>query len=129
MQFKAFQQWGLLKKYANLKGIEIIGDIPIYLAYDSSDVWMHPEYFQLNENRELTHVAGVPPDGFSQDGQLWGNPLYRWDYLASNGYKFWLDRIRSKLKLYDMYVLIISLGLSIIILYLMAIQMQERVFG
>ena len=102
MQFKAFQQWNLLKKYANLKGIQIIGDIPIYLAYDSSDVWTHPEYFQLDEKRQLTHVAGVPPDGFSADGQLWGNPLYRWDYLEAQGFTFWLDRMKSQLTLYDM---------------------------
>lgn len=102
IQFKAFQQWMNLKNYANLKGIEIIGDIPIYVAYDSSDVWTHPEYFELNEAREMTHVAGVPPDGFSADGQLWGNPLYNWEYLDQHGYTFWLDRMRSQLTMYDM---------------------------
>lgn len=102
MQFKAYQQWGMLKKYANSKGIQIIGDIPIYLAHDSSDVWSHPEYFQLNEDRTLTNVAGVPPDAFSQDGQMWGNPLYRWDVLEASSYDFWVDRIRSQLSLYDM---------------------------
>ena len=102
IQFKAFQQWMNLKNYANSKGIHLIGDIPIYVAYDSSDVWTYPEYFQLNDAREMTFVAGVPPDGFSADGQLWGNPLYDWVYLEKDKYSFWVNRMRSQLKMYDM---------------------------
>lgn len=101
LQFKAYQQFIQLKKYANKKGIQIIGDIPIYLAYDSSDVWVDPKQFKLNEHKEMTHVAGVPPDGFSVDGQLWGNPLYNWEHQANEGYQFWIQRIKSQLHLYD----------------------------
>ena len=79
LQYKFFSQWRRLKAYANEKGIRIIGDIPIYVAMDSADAWAHPELFQLDENNVPTAVAGCPPDGFSADGQLWGNPLYRWD--------------------------------------------------
>ena len=102
LQFKAYQQWFLLKNYANKKGIQIIGDIPIYLAYDSSEVWTQPQVFQLNHEKEMTHVAGVPPDGFSEDGQLWGNPLYDWGYLKHTNYDFWVARMSSQSKLYDM---------------------------
>jgi 4-alpha-glucanotransferase len=101
LQFKAYEQWLKLKSYANKKGIQIIGDIPIYLAYDSSDVWADPIQFQLNHDKEMTHVAGVPPDGFSADGQLWGNPLYNWGHHEYEGYKFWINRIKSQLNLYD----------------------------
>ena len=79
MQFKFFEQWYYLKRYANERGIQIVGDIPIYVAMDSADTWAHPELFQLNEQNIPYAVAGCPPDGFSTDGQLWGNPLYRWE--------------------------------------------------
>lgn len=102
IQFKAYQQWLNLKSYANKKGIQIIGDIPIYLAYDSTEVWTQPQVFQLNQEREMTHVAGVPPDGFSEDGQLWGNPLYNWDHLKETNYDFWVTRMALQSKLYDM---------------------------
>ena len=75
-------QWRKLKKYANDKGVKIIGDIPIYVALDSADTWANPELFQLDENRRPTGVAGCPPDAFSATGQLWGNPLYKWDYRS-----------------------------------------------
>lgn len=101
LQFKAYQQWNALKTYANKKSIQIVGDIPIYLAYDSSDVWVNPKQFKLNEHKEMTHVAGVPPDGFSADGQLWGNPLYNWEHQAYEGYAFWIQRIKSQLDLFD----------------------------
>lgn len=80
MQFKFFEQWNNLKAYANKNDIRFIGDIPIYVAMDSADTWAHPELFQLDENNVPLAVAGCPPDGFSADGQLWGNPLYRWEY-------------------------------------------------
>ena len=78
MQYEFATQWGALKAYANEKGIEIIGDIPIYVAFDSADSWSHPELFQFDENGLPTGVAGCPPDAFSATGQLWGNPLYKW---------------------------------------------------
>src|SRR5207248_4681811 len=82
-------------------GIRIMGDIPIYVAHDSSDVWSHRELFQLDENGNPTAVAGVPPDYFSATGQLWGNPIYRWDLLSQCGYRWWIDRFRASLKLFD----------------------------
>ena len=93
MQFKFYQQWMRLKSYANSKGIKIIGDIPIYVAMDSADAWAHPELFQLDEENLPVAVAGCPPDGFAADGQLWGNPLYRWDYHKSTGYQWWISRL------------------------------------
>ena len=101
LQFKFFQQWQKLKDYANARGIQIIGDIPIYVAMDSADAWAHPELFQLDADNRPTAVAGCPPDGFSADGQLWGNPLYRWDYHRDTGYAWWTDRLRHCFKLYD----------------------------
>ena len=101
MQFKFYSQWKELKAYANGKGIRIIGDIPIYVAMDSADTWAHPELFQLDENNVPTAVAGCPPDGFSADGQLWGNPLYRWEYHKNTGYEWWLSRIWHCFQLYD----------------------------
>ena len=101
LQYLFAQQWKALKAYANEKGIRIIGDIPIYVAYDSADVWAHPELFQLDSERKPTAVAGCPPDGFSADGQLWGNPLYRWDYHRNTGYDWWVQRIDSCFALYD----------------------------
>lgn len=101
LQFKFYEQWEKLKKYANEKGIEIIGDIPIYVALDSADVWVFPDLFQLDESREPTDVAGCPPDAFSPTGQLWGNPLYNWEEHKKWGYNWWIDRIKDSLKLYD----------------------------
>ena len=101
LQFKFFQQYRKLKAYANEKGIQIIGDIPIYVAMDSADTWAHPELFQLDENNVPTAVAGCPPDGFSATGQLWGNPLYRWEHHRNTGYAWWLSRLWYCYRLYD----------------------------
>ncbi len=88
------KQWLSVKTYANAKGIKIFGDMPIYVALDSSDTWAHPELFLLDEDGIPTAVAGCPPDAFAASGQLWGNPLYRWDYHSSTGYSWWLSRLR-----------------------------------
>ncbi len=102
IQFLFFRQYEKLKKYANSKGIKIIGDLPIYVALDSSDVWANIEEFKIDTDTIVPkEVAGVPPDYFSKDGQLWGNPLYNWDYMALNGYKWWIERIDGARKLYD----------------------------
>lgn len=101
LQFKFFQQWRKLKEYANAQGIQIIGDIPIYVAMDSADAWAHPELFQLDGDNLPTAVAGCPPDGFAADGQLWGNPLYRWEYHRDTGYAWWVSRLRHCFQLYD----------------------------
>jgi len=101
LQFKFFQQWLKLKDYANEKGIQIIGDMPIYVSLDSSDVWAHPELFQLDENNTPTAIAGCPPDAFSADGQVWGNPLYRWDYHKQTNYDWWVSRLYQSFRLYD----------------------------
>ena len=100
-QFLFEEQWHDLKAYANRKGIRIIGDIPIYVAFDSADVWAAPELFQLDENVLPTAVAGCPPDMFSATGQLWGNPLYRWEYHKETGYDWWIRRISRCYALYD----------------------------
>lgn len=101
LQYHFFRQWRALKKYAHKKGIKIIGDIPIYVAFDSADVWGQPELFALDENYVPKAVAGVPPDGFSADGQLWGNPLYDWDYHRKTGYEWWISRLAHCFELYD----------------------------
>ena len=101
MQFQFFRQYWQLKNYANDSGIQIIGDIPIYVAMDSADTWAHPELFQLDEQNIPTAVAGCPPDGFSADGQLWGNPLYRWEYHRQTGYSWWLSRLWYCFRMYD----------------------------
>ena len=101
LQFKFKEQWNKLKEYVNSLGIKIIGDIPLYVAYDSADVWAHPELFQLDEDLKPVKVAGVPPDYFSKTGQLWGNPLYNWEVMAENGYKWWIERIKHAAELYD----------------------------
>jgi len=101
LQFQFFRQYWQLKQYANEQNIQIIGDIPIYVAMDSADTWAHPELFQLDENNMPTAVAGCPPDGFSATGQHWGNPLYRWDYHAQTGYSWWLSRLSYVFRLYD----------------------------
>ncbi|MBQ3795643.1 MAG: 4-alpha-glucanotransferase [Butyrivibrio sp.] len=101
LQFVFQRQWMRLKSYANEKGIDIIGDIPIYVAFDSADTWANPELFQLDKDNVPIDVAGCPPDAFSATGQLWGNPLYRWDYHKKTGYKWWMKRIAHCYKLYD----------------------------
>jgi 4-alpha-glucanotransferase len=101
IQYTFHQQWTALKTYANDNGIRIIGDIPIYVAYDSADVWSEPDQFQLDKENVPTAVAGVPPDGFSADGQLWGNPLYRWNLMKKEGYRWWKRRIGYALTVYD----------------------------
>jgi len=101
LQFTFFRQWLKLKDYANEKGIQIIGDMPIYVSLDSSDVWAHPELFQLDESNTPTAIAGCPPDAFSADGQVWGNPLYRWDYHKQTGYDWWVSRLYQSFRLYD----------------------------
>lgn len=102
LQYLFFRQWERLKTYANEQGISIIGDIPIYVALDSADVWMHPELFQLDEEGVPKAVAGCPPDGFSPTGQLWGNPLYDWECHEKTGYAWWVRRVKHSLRLYDM---------------------------
>ena len=101
IQFLAFRQWHNLKKYAKQKNIEIIGDMPIYVAYDSVDVWSNPKLFLLDEKYNPTLVAGVPPDYFSNDGQLWGNPLYNYDEMSKDGYMWWVNRVYHSTKLFD----------------------------
>lgn len=101
LQFCFYEQWKNLKNYANENEIKIIGDVPIYVAYDSADVWAEPKQFLLNEDLSPIDVAGCPPDAFSDDGQLWGNPLYRWDYMKQNKYDWWVKRISRALKTYD----------------------------
>lgn len=102
MQFEFLKQWNALKTYANQRGISLIGDIPIYVAMDSADTWANPKLFQLDENNIPLAVAGCPPDGFSAKGQLWGNPLYYWEYHKKTEYKWWLSRLRYCFKMYNM---------------------------
>ena len=100
-QYEFFRQWRSLRAYAHEHGIQIIGDIPIYVAHDSSDVWTDRDFFCLDERGNALQVAGVPPDYFSATGQLWGNPIYNWPLLAKTGFRWWIDRFRSSLRLYD----------------------------
>lgn len=102
VQYVFFNQWKKLKAYANKNGIEIIGDIPIYAAMDSADVWAQPTLFSLDSELQPLDVAGVPPDYFSATGQLWGNPIYNWDRMEKDGYKWWISRIDHAMGLYDM---------------------------
>ncbi len=101
IQFKFFEQWKNLKKYANDKGIEIIGDMPIYVSYDSVEAWAFPELFDFDKHKKPNAVAGCPPDAFSKTGQLWGNPLYDWEYHKKTGYKWWLQRLNFSSEIYD----------------------------
>ena len=101
LQYIFFKQWKNVKAYANSKGIEIIGDIPIFVSMDSADAWSNNEIFQFDKDRNPVKVAGVPPDYFSATGQLWGNPLFDWDKLKETGYKWWIDRVKANLSLYD----------------------------
>lgn len=100
-QFLFFTQWFALKNYANAKGIKIIGDIPIFVAYDSADVWRQPEQFKLDEHGEPLVVAGVPPDYFSATGQLWGNPIYNWEHMRRDNFAWWISRVRATLETVD----------------------------
>ena len=101
-QFEFFNQWQALKDYCSACGIRVMGDVPIYVAHDSADVWAHPEYFELDGDGNPSAVAGVPPDYFSSTGQLWGNPLYRWDVLAAEGYRWWIARLAATLRMVDL---------------------------
>ncbi|MCG6920977.1 MAG: 4-alpha-glucanotransferase [Acidobacteria bacterium] len=101
-QWVFFSQWGELRAEARARGIRIMGDIPIFVSHDSADVWAHPELFHLTEDGQPALQAGVPPDYFSATGQLWGNPLYRWNELARTGYAWWIDRLRAVLSLVDL---------------------------
>lgn len=101
-QFLFFKQWRAVKAYANERGVKLIGDVPIFVAIDSADVWSQPEYFQLDEQRRPLAVAGVPPDYFSATGQLWGNPLYDWEALAADRYAWWVRRLRATLEQVDL---------------------------
>ena len=101
VQFEFFKQWADLRSYAKSKGIAFIGDVPIYAALDSADVWSEPELFQLDEHHHPSRVAGCPPDAFTDDGQLWGNPLYDWQKMKKSGYDWWIRRMAGASKLYD----------------------------
>ena len=101
IQYLFFRQWEALRTYAHKKGIGMIGDLPIYVAMDSADVWAEPDSFQLDERNIPKEVAGVPPDYFSEDGQLWGNPLYNWDAMKADGYGWWIRRVDGASRLYD----------------------------
>mgnify|MGYP005900521025 CR=1 FL=1 len=101
MQFKFNQQWSRLKAYANGKHIQIVGDIPIYVSPDGADVWAHPELFQLDAHNAPTAIAGCPPDAFAEDGQVWGNPLYNWNFHRATDYAWWVSRMWYSFKLYD----------------------------
>ena len=101
IQYLFFRQWSALKSYANGEGIQLFGDMPIYVAEDSADAWANPKVFQLDRERRPTHIAGVPPDYFSADGQRWGNPLYDWAYLGKTGYDWWIRRLRAMSRIFD----------------------------
>lgn len=101
VQFEFFAQWDALVKHAHAKGIQFIGDMPIYVAHDSMDVWAAPEQFLLDDQYNPVVVAGCPPDGFSPDGQLWGNPIYNWDLMERQGFSWWVDRVGTAFRLYD----------------------------
>lgn len=102
LEFLFFRQWHRLRAEAHRRGILLVGDVPIYVSYDSADVWSHREFFQLDEHGRPTHVAGVPPDYFSATGQLWNNPLFDWDALKQDGYRWWISRMQSALRSVDM---------------------------
>ena len=101
LQYQFDRQWKALRSYANRKGIRIIGDVPIYVPLDCADVWSAPELFQLDENRRPEVVAGCPPDAFTEDGQLWGNPIYDWQKMHDTGYEWWIRRLSAAAKMYD----------------------------
>lgn len=101
IQYEFFTQWKEIKAYANSRGVKIIGDIPIYVSFDSSDVYFNKSLFLMDDNNRLTDVAGVPPDYFAEDGQLWGNPLYDWEAMEKESFSWWKDRISASLELFD----------------------------
>ncbi len=101
LQFAFFEQWGALRSYCHQRGIRVLGDVAIFVSYDSADVWTHPEIFRLKDDLSPKVVAGCPPDAFSETGQRWGNPLYDWDVLKSRGYNWWIKRMRWAIKTYD----------------------------
>ncbi len=101
LQYLFFSQWEALRDYAHEQGVEFIGDLPIYVALDSADVWSEPKFFQLGRDNVPTEVAGVPPDAFTEDGQLWGNPLYDWDAMRADGFGWWIRRVDGARKLFD----------------------------
>ncbi len=101
LQFVFYQQWLELKAYANGNGIQIIGDLPLYVAFDSADAWSRPEIFDFDKKLNPRTVAGVPPDYFSETGQLWGNPIYNWSHLKEQGFRWWIDRVKANFLLYD----------------------------
>jgi 4-alpha-glucanotransferase len=101
LQFIFYKQWFALKRYCGSRNIKIFGDIPIYVTFDSPDVWANPQIFKLNNNKRPKFVTGVPPDYFSKTGQLWGNPVYDWNALKKTGYEWWLERVRHNLRLFD----------------------------
>ncbi|MEG1773826.1 MAG: 4-alpha-glucanotransferase, partial [Oscillospiraceae bacterium] len=101
LQYLFFRQWKSLKRYANQQGVRFIGDLPIYVATDSADVWSRPDQFLLDDRMNPIEVAGCPPDGFTADGQLWGNPLYRWEAMQADGYVWWIERLRHTTALCD----------------------------
>ena len=101
LQYLFFEQWAAVKKYANEKGIKIVGDIPIFVAFDSADAWSNPELFEFDENMMPIRVAGVPPDYFCPTGQLWGNPLYNWEYSRKTGFAWWIKRVQAALDISD----------------------------
>ncbi len=101
VQFKFFEQWGELKRYANSHGVEIVGDLPIYVCADSADVWQHPELFELTEQLTPALSAGVPPDGYSDEGQNWGSPVYRWSAHLADGCRWWIDRLAHCFNMFD----------------------------
>ena len=100
-QYLFFKQWSALRAYAHSQGIRIVGDVPIYVPYDSVDVWTNPSQFQLDKKLDPVAVAGCPPDGFTEDGQLWGNPLYRWDVMEADGFTWWIQRLAAAGEMYD----------------------------
>lgn len=102
IQFMFDQQWQALKRYANEKGVFLFGDMPIYIALDSADAWAHPEILLIDKDGKPSHISGVPPDYFSADGQLWGNPLYDWEFHESNGYQWWIERMQHAANLSDL---------------------------
>ncbi len=101
-QYEFFRQWDELKRYCEMRRIRVMGDMPIYVAHDSADVWSHPEMFDLDAKGRAAMVSGVPPDYFTADGQLWGNPVYRWDHIADSGYAWWIERFRAVFQTVDM---------------------------
>lgn len=101
IEYEFYKEWAEIKKYANENGIKIIGDIPIYVSHDSADVWAHPDLFLLDNDNLPSKVAGVPPDYFCEDGQLWGNPIYNWGEMEKDGFKWWMDRMHHMFSMFD----------------------------